>query len=108
MAVRVKRPYLVLGPEDHVVLGESDFGMPGLVAVESMGPFSEIQASGPIITVHDSTIEARLGIGHHPHRYNERLFYIERGQLDHDDGSTTSPDTWTKATSGSSRRAAAG
>jgi len=85
MAVRVKRPYLVLGPEDHVVLGESDFGMPGLVAVESMGPFSEIQASGPIITVHDSTIEARLGIGHHPHRYNERLFYIERGQLDHND-----------------------
>jgi redox-sensitive bicupin YhaK (pirin superfamily) len=68
-----------------VVLGESDFGMPGLTAVEAIGPYVEIQASGPLITVHDSIIEAGLGIGHHPHRYNERLFYIERGQLDHDD-----------------------
>jgi redox-sensitive bicupin YhaK (pirin superfamily) len=82
---RATRPYLVLGPEDHVTLGESDFGMPGLVAVEAIGPFVGIQASGPLITVHDSIIEAGLGIGHHPHRYNERLFYIERGQLDHDD-----------------------
>jgi redox-sensitive bicupin YhaK (pirin superfamily) len=59
--------------------------MPGLAAVESIGPFATIQASGPLITVHDSVIEAGLGIGHHPHRYNERLFYIEQGQLDHDD-----------------------
>ncbi len=80
-----ERPYLVLGPEDHVVLGESDFGMPGLIAIESIGPFVGIQASGPLITVHDSTVEARLGIGHHPHRFNERLFYIEEGELDHDD-----------------------
>jgi redox-sensitive bicupin YhaK (pirin superfamily) len=79
------RPYLVLGPEDHVVLGASDFGMPGLRAVEAIGPFVPIQASGPLITVHDATVDAGLGIGHHPHRYNERLFYIERGQLDHDD-----------------------
>ncbi|HJP66812.1 MAG TPA: pirin family protein [Actinomycetota bacterium] len=78
-------PYLLLDPDDHVVLGESDFGMPGLTAVESIGPFVSIQASGPLITVHDSVIEPRLGIGHHPHRYNERLFYIESGQLDHDD-----------------------
>jgi len=78
-------PYLILHPEDHVVLGESDFGMPGLIAVESIGPFVGIQASGPLITVHDSVIEPRLGIGHHPHRFNERLFYIEEGQLDHDD-----------------------
>lgn len=77
--------YLILRPEDHVVLGASDFGMPGLVAVESVGPFSELQASGPLITVHDSVVEARLGIGHHPHRGNERLFFIERGTLDHDD-----------------------
>jgi redox-sensitive bicupin YhaK (pirin superfamily) len=77
--------YLILLPQDHVTLGESDFGMPGLTAVESIGPFVGIQASGPLITVHDSVIEARLGIGHHPHRYNERLFYIEEGQLDHDD-----------------------
>jgi redox-sensitive bicupin YhaK (pirin superfamily) len=77
--------YLILRPEDHVVLGESDFGMPGLTAVEAIGPFVGIQASGPLITVHDSVIDAGLGIGHHPHRYNERLFYIEQGQLDHDD-----------------------
>jgi redox-sensitive bicupin YhaK (pirin superfamily) len=77
--------YLILRPEDHVILGESDFGMPGLTAVEAIGPFVGIQASGPLITVHDSVIDAGLGIGHHPHRYNERLFYIEEGQLDHDD-----------------------
>ncbi|MGH8931604.1 MAG: pirin family protein [Egibacteraceae bacterium] len=78
-------PYLVLGPEDHVTLGESDFGAPGLKAIESVGPFVSIHASGPLLTVHDATIDAGLGIGHHPHRYNERLFYIEQGQLDHDD-----------------------
>jgi redox-sensitive bicupin YhaK (pirin superfamily) len=76
---------VILEPEDHAVLGESDFGMPGLEAVESIGPFVEIQASGPLITVHDSIVEAGLGIGHHPHRFNERLFYIEEGELDHDD-----------------------
>lgn len=85
MTTAATRPYLVLGPEDHVTLGEADFGMPGLVAVEALGPFTAIQASGPLITVHDSTVAAGLGIGHHPHRYNERLFYIEQGQLDHDD-----------------------
>lgn len=77
--------YLVLPPEDHVTLGESDFGMPGLTAVEAVGPFVGIQASGPLITVHDAVIDAHLGIGHHPHRFNERLFYIEEGELDHDD-----------------------
>src|SRR3989449_3883265 len=81
----IDRPYVVLGPSEHVVLGESDFGMPGLTAVEAIGPFVGIQASGPLITVHDSVIDAGLGIGHHPHRYNERLFYIEQGELDHDD-----------------------
>jgi redox-sensitive bicupin YhaK (pirin superfamily) len=85
MATAGTRPYLVLRPEEHVTLGESDFGMPGLTAVESIGPFVGIQASGPLITVHDSLIDAGLGIGHHPHRYNERLFYIEQGELDHDD-----------------------
>jgi redox-sensitive bicupin YhaK (pirin superfamily) len=85
MATATTRPYLVLAPEDHVVLGESDFGMPGLEAVEAIGPFVGIQASGPLLTVHDSTILAGMGIGHHPHRFNERLFYIEEGQLDHDD-----------------------
>jgi redox-sensitive bicupin YhaK (pirin superfamily) len=85
VTAQIVSPYLVLHPDDHVVLGESDFGMPGLVALESIGPFVGIQASGPLITVHDSVIEAGLGIGHHPHRFNERLFYIEEGQLDHDD-----------------------
>lgn len=83
--VGTDRGHLILRPEDHVVLGASDFGMPGLVAIESIGPFNRIQASGPLITVHDSVVEAGLGIGHHPHRFNERLFFIERGQLDHDD-----------------------
>jgi redox-sensitive bicupin YhaK (pirin superfamily) len=78
-------PYLVLDEADYRVLGPSDFGAPGLRAVESIGPFVAIQASGPLITVHDSTIEPHKGIGHHPHRYNERLFYILAGQLDHDD-----------------------
>jgi redox-sensitive bicupin YhaK (pirin superfamily) len=77
--------FVLLEPADHVVLGESDFGMPGLEAVESIGPFVRIQASGPLITVHDSVVDAGLGIGHHPHRFNERLFYIEAGELDHDD-----------------------
>jgi redox-sensitive bicupin YhaK (pirin superfamily) len=76
---------IVIAPEEHVVLGEADFGAPGLVAVESIGPFSRIQACGPLITVHDSIIAARKGIGHHLHRYNERLFYVERGTFDHDD-----------------------
>jgi redox-sensitive bicupin YhaK (pirin superfamily) len=77
--------YLVLAPEDHAVLGQKDFGMPGLTAIESIGPFVDVQVSGPLITVHDSTVDAGLGIGHHPHRHNERLFYIEEGELDHDD-----------------------
>ena len=76
---------LVLSPADHAVLGEAEFGTPGLVAVESIGPFTRVRACGPLITVHDSVISAGLGIGHHPHRYNERLFYLERGTFDHDD-----------------------
>jgi redox-sensitive bicupin YhaK (pirin superfamily) len=85
MRTETAQPYLILEPGDHVTLGESDFGMAGLTAVEALGPFVPIQASGPLITVHDSVIDAGMGIGHHPHRFNERLFYIEEGQLDHDD-----------------------
>jgi len=76
---------VVLTPEDHAVLGPEDFGAPGLVAVESIGPFTRVRACGPLVTVHDSVIAAGLGIGHHPHRYHERLFYLERGTFDHDD-----------------------
>lgn len=78
-------PYLVLDEDDYRVLGEADFGAPGLEAIEVVGPFVDIQASGPLITIHDSTVEPQLGIGHHRHRYNERLFYIMAGELDHDD-----------------------
>ncbi|OLC56213.1 MAG: hypothetical protein AUH85_07210 [Chloroflexi bacterium 13_1_40CM_4_68_4] len=77
--------YIVLGPEDYRVLGPAEFGCAGLVAVESIGPYVEIEACGPLVTVHDSTIEPHLGIGHHPHRCNERLFYMLAGSLDHDD-----------------------
>jgi redox-sensitive bicupin YhaK (pirin superfamily) len=76
---------LLLAPEAHAVLGEAEFGAPGLVAVESIGPFTRVRACGPLVTVHDSVIAAGLGIGHHPHRYHERLFYLERGTFDHDD-----------------------
>jgi redox-sensitive bicupin YhaK (pirin superfamily) len=66
-------------------LTEAEFGMPGLVAVESVGPFVRLARLGPFITIHDSFIDPGLGIGHHPHRGNERLFYILRGELRHDD-----------------------
>jgi len=80
-----KTEMLVLSPDDYVVLGESDFGAPGLTATEIIGPFVLLQASGPLIMVHDALVEPQLGIGHHPHRYNERLFYILEGSLNHDD-----------------------
>lgn len=66
-------------------LTEREFGMPGLVAIESVGPFVEHVAVGPFLTIHDSTLAPGLGIGHHPHRGNERLFYILRGEIQHDD-----------------------
>jgi redox-sensitive bicupin YhaK (pirin superfamily) len=76
---------LLLSTDDYVVLGESDFGTPGLTATEIIGPFVPLQASGPLIMVHDAIVEANMGIGHHPHRFNERLFYILEGSLSHDD-----------------------
>lgn len=66
-------------------LTETEFGMPGLVAIESVGPFVELARLGPFITIHDSFLDPGLGIGHHPHRGNERLFYILRGEIRHDD-----------------------
>jgi redox-sensitive bicupin YhaK (pirin superfamily) len=66
-------------------LTEREFGMPGLVAIESIGPFVDHVAVGPFLTIHDSTLAPGLGIGHHPHRGNERLFYILRGEIQHDD-----------------------
>lgn len=85
---------LKLDPESdlHVIpdssfarLDENDFGAPGLVAIESVGPFVELGQVGPFVTIHDSYMEPGLGIGHHPHRYHERLFYILKGEVGHDD-----------------------
>lgn len=85
MDTTTTRRFVVLQPDEHFTLTADQFGMEGLTAIESIGPFVSIRASGPLITVHDSTVDAGLGIGHHPHRMNERLFYIEEGELDHDD-----------------------
>jgi len=84
-ATRTKTEMLLLTSDDYVVLGEADFGAPGLTATEIIGPFVPLQACGPLIMVHDALVEPQLGIGHHPHRFNERLFYILEGSLNHDD-----------------------
>ncbi|HXG41675.1 MAG TPA: pirin family protein [Dehalococcoidia bacterium] len=78
-------PALLVSPEDCAVLTEADFGAPGLTAVEFLGPFVRLHACGPLLTVHDALMQPHLGIGHHPHRSNERLFYILQGAMDHDD-----------------------
>jgi redox-sensitive bicupin YhaK (pirin superfamily) len=83
--LRTEDGLVILSEEDYATLGERDFGTPGLLARESVGPFVEVQAFGPMIMVHDARVEPHLGIGHHPHRLNERLFYIFSGALDHDD-----------------------
>lgn len=72
--------------ERHIrVLGEHDFGVKGLIAHEWVGPFVALRAIGPLIMVHDGIFDPHMGIGHHPHRFNERLFYILEGAVDHDD-----------------------
>ncbi len=76
---------LHLTPGDYHVIRAEDFGSPGLTARESIGPAASVQALGPLVTVHDSTFDPRTGIGHHPHRGMERLFYILEGAVDHDD-----------------------
>jgi redox-sensitive bicupin YhaK (pirin superfamily) len=76
---------LVLTPDEYYRIGEREFGVPGLVAREVIGPFVRVQALGPLIMIHDGVFEPRRGIGHHPHRFNERLFYILEGAVDHDD-----------------------
>lgn len=75
----------MLTERDYFLLGQEQFGVPGLVATEIIGPFVELQRSGPLIMVHDGVFQPRHGIGHHPHRFNERLFYILEGAVDHDD-----------------------
>ncbi|MBW3578102.1 MAG: pirin family protein [Actinobacteria bacterium] len=72
-------------PDDVHVIGPDDFGAAGLWARESVGPFAEVEALGMLVTVHDSRFDPHSGIGHHPHRGMERLFYILEGSVDHDD-----------------------
>lgn len=84
-AVTAAPNLVVLSPRDYATLDEDDFGVPGLVATEIVGPFVRVQALGPVVMVHDGVFEPRHGIGHHPHRGNERLFYILEGAVDHDD-----------------------
>lgn len=76
---------IVLSQADVKVLDEDDFGVPGLVAHEWVGPFVDLQTVGPLIMVHDGVFEPDRGITHHPHRFNERLFYILEGVVEHDD-----------------------
>ena len=77
---------IILTPQDYKTITAADFGMPGgISATEIIGPFVPVKAAGPLIMVHDGLIEPHMGIGHHPHRYNERLFYILEGALSHDD-----------------------
>ncbi|HEX2069721.1 MAG TPA: pirin family protein [Actinomycetota bacterium] len=84
-ATAIDAQAIVLTPDDYTILTEEDFGSPGVQATEMIGSFVRLQASGPLLAVHDSTWQPRLGVGHHPHRYNERLFYILEGEVDHDD-----------------------
>jgi redox-sensitive bicupin YhaK (pirin superfamily) len=88
-----------LETKDHFVLSETngyvlltarDFGMtdrewPDMLVREIIGPFAPIAALGPLVMVHHGGGKGPGGIGHHPHRYLERLFYILSGTLDHDD-----------------------
>lgn len=86
MDVRRQAPELtVIGSDQFYRVAEAEFGMPGLVAIESAGPFVRIKQIGPFVTIHDSLFEPGFGIGHHPHRYHERLFYILEGRVEHDD-----------------------
>lgn len=74
-----------LTPSDYDVIGPERFGVPGLVAVESVGPGMPVRRIGPLFIIHDSVFEPGHGIPHHPHQGMERLFYILSGAVDHDD-----------------------
>lgn len=75
---------VVRAAERNVIRAE-DFGAPGLEALEPIGPLAPVRHVGAVLVLHDSTIQAGLGIGHHPHQGNERLFYLLSGGLHHDD-----------------------
>jgi redox-sensitive bicupin YhaK (pirin superfamily) len=75
----------VIGSGHFFRVGEEQFGVRGLIAIESVGPYTSVQRMGPFIMVHDGFFQPGFGIGHHPHRTNERLFYILTGRVEHDD-----------------------
>ncbi|MGH8906890.1 MAG: pirin family protein [Egibacteraceae bacterium] len=74
-----------LTPADYHEIRPEDFNAPGLRAYESIGPYTSLRASGPLLMVHDGRFDANRGIGYHPHRGMERLFYILAGTVSHDD-----------------------
>ena len=75
----------IIGSGHFFRVGEAQFGVRGLIAIESVGPWSSVQHLGPMLMIHDAFFEPGFGIGHHPHRTNERLFYILNGRVEHDD-----------------------
>jgi redox-sensitive bicupin YhaK (pirin superfamily) len=75
----------VVGSGHFFRVGEAQFGVRGLIAIESVGPYVSVQHLGPMLMIHDGFFQPGFGIGHHPHRTNERLFYILEGQVEHDD-----------------------
>jgi redox-sensitive bicupin YhaK (pirin superfamily) len=75
----------VVGSGHFFRVGEAQFGVRGLIAIESVGPYVSVQHLGPMLMIHDGYFQPGFGIGHHPHRTNERLFYILEGQVEHDD-----------------------
>ena len=75
----------VIRSDQFYRVGEADFGVPGLIAIESVGPFAPTRQVGPFVMIHDGFFDPGFGIGHHPHRYHERLFYILAGRVEHDD-----------------------
>lgn len=75
----------VVGSGHFHRVGEAEFGVHGLIAIESVGPYAPVQHLGPFLMIHDGYFQPGYGIGHHPHRTNERLFYIISGQVEHDD-----------------------
>lgn len=70
--------------ECNIITAEQ-FNAPGLEAIEPIGPDAPVQYVGSVFMLHDSTITSGRGIGHHPHRGSERLFYMLSGGLHHDD-----------------------
>jgi redox-sensitive bicupin YhaK (pirin superfamily) len=83
--IRLDTDLTIVGSGHFFRVGEAQFGVRGLIAIESVGPYVPVQHLGPMLMIHDGFFQPGFGIGHHPHRTNERLFYILEGQVEHDD-----------------------